>query len=444
MFVLSKSKAIIALFLSIIMLSSVVIITDGQQNLISNSMDAKNLEIDLLGDNATDINAIGVDVKVQKYDEFNPNNSEWFDKIRIYVEDIVRFKITVNNICKYDLINVQVIDKLPPSNIMIYILESSTVNGEPQKPLIQDTGDGERLIWDIDEFLSNREIVIIFGMEAVDVTEIGGVRNEVSVSFNLNPRYAAELAAQKGTLTSMESQAVNIVNDIVIQQDVISGLDLEIDQLTLQEAEVNQQIDDLTQEIQLKELEAGAIESQIISIISDIDTTLANKAVKEQLLGEAQASISDKESLLQIKSDYILLLEADLQVELDELIVLQGELSKAIEDSHGFNQTILDILDLIAAQEISISSLIQNIGTVESERDTINAEIVQLSEDEGQLELLIADLEAQYTLKLLEKDDLDLQNQSIIVEIDTLNAEKDLKILDQQNLLGQISTKEGY
>jgi len=104
------SATVIAIFLASILLLSAILIPANQEILTKRSMMAKGEEADFLGANESELNPIKVDIKVQKITDLNAQNEIWYNSVRVFVGNLVGFKVTLSNVIEFDLVNIRVIN----------------------------------------------------------------------------------------------------------------------------------------------------------------------------------------------------------------------------------------------------------------------------------------------------------------------------------------------
>ena len=109
-------------------------------------MDVKEEEINVLGDGGPEINAISIDIKIQKVDETGSGIAEFFDNINVYVGDTIRFNVIVTNLIQYNLSDIKIINKLPYSYFLTFI-EGYNEENKISAVSLKD----ELLTWEIEE-----------------------------------------------------------------------------------------------------------------------------------------------------------------------------------------------------------------------------------------------------------------------------------------------------
>ena len=199
---IKKPNVLIALFLVIVLLLSVVVVPGDQYPPISSSMETKKVEGDPLGNDGAEINAINVDVQVKKLNGVE----DWAYETKVNVCDIVSFKITVTNIASYDLVNIQLVNMLPAPDFLLYIEGSGTINDEITEPELTENNEGFFLIWKIEQLLAGELAEVTFNMVAIAETTTEGITINAIVRSVLDPKYEDELISLRNLLKIREEK----------------------------------------------------------------------------------------------------------------------------------------------------------------------------------------------------------------------------------------------
>ena len=283
---IKKLNMAIALFLAIIMLLSAIAIPGSQDILTLNSTENKKTAIYPLGDNESGINAVLVDVKVQKIVDSNGENNEWFEEIRGYIGDLIKFRINVSNNREYDLSKLEVTIEVL-SEFLEYIANSARVNSNSEDPII----NGDYLTWEVDELISYEDLIIEFIALAVSETSIEGAESQVSVVAELDSKYDLELATKRNQINSTELEIQQLQDIKETTKGELEGINSTIVGLEYKISENNTLLSE-------KQGLAESLSSEIIILNNSLSNNTAELDQINLEIADIESAISDEINVL--------------------------------------------------------------------------------------------------------------------------------------------------
>jgi len=419
----NQTKAIIANFLILIMILSVIpIVTGGPIG----------VQEDPVGIEPSIISTI---VKVSD----NSNIGEWVDETHVLVGDTIRFRITVTNQINYDMIDVHVESILTPSDILTY---------------------SGSLAWDFDNILASGEITIEFETAAVEETDVNGVICSTLVTADLDPKYVKDIELKRADLTIRE---VELQASILKLEDIQNNIDsLSAEKILLQE-KYNQDLQlietlklDITDKEQIvADLKAyeESLNIKIVDQKAELDTAILKNKKTTSLLDQNQLDIDG------LSADQLVLQDAKLQ-KIGERDVLEGQLKTALDEISAGNEDVnlltakieeknLEILavdeqiqnnDLLLQSKLDEKTVLETEDTdetlaIESLKIDIEVDegkLVDLQLQEGNLETIVALQKEDLNNLILTNEETNKQIDQTQINIDGLSAEKG--VLEANNL----------
>jgi len=383
-----------------------------------------------------DFSVYAVSIKVRNDDS---GVVDWSDSVDAYVGDIVSFNIRIDNVCAYDLIDLQIVNIVDSPDVLSYITGSSYVNNINHEPLVNVDFDQALLTWDLNNFLANGFVNIIFDMVANSETGIDGVSSTVRVFSKPDEKYYQDLNFKRSLKTDKELELVEVIDDISNERVIYDGLVTDLNKLVLRETQLSSEISVLSDNINLKESEAVGIHSAIDLLKVDIDNLSNDQSLKEAELVDLQFLIPEKQKELDLKNDLIIQLESDLDLELVELNRLKAEYDAVVIDADVSSQTVKDLEQSIAVEEGLKDQLIKTITDTEAEIAVLNSELdLLLIQKTGLEEDIAVNFDQQNKLSILISD-LENEYKKLVDYITLLEYNRDLKILEKENIQADIS-----
>lgn len=350
---LKKINAFVALFSVIIMLSSTLSVFAGSGEQSTT-------------DSTQEINATNIDVKVQKIKENDQGSNAWFDDINVFVGDTVRVKVTVSNLVEQDLVNIEVINRLPPSDYFTCITDP-TFGGDSD-----GTSSENILIWEISELKSGESVSFEFDLKAIRETDINGVVNYANASGFLDPKYYVELDSIEKNLQSKKLELDSLMVELNDKQGKLTSLISDVDALVQQKDMVEQDIAQITDLITAKEPEKIQRETDLQGINEEIATLTQDKIVKESELTNIQIAIDALLSSIELKINEFNQMGEELELEKQTLTTLQQQLTQALQNQGSIEQEIQTL-------ENEITDLTNQINELNNQQNTIQQEITQMT-----------------------------------------------------------------
>lgn len=372
----SKAKSII-IFLTIFTLLSSSL---GMSNSLSLTPLLSIEDIQQIANNidATGNKALTIQIQVAKPDDLA--TSGWSNEIKVYTGEIVRFRITLENIVDYDLENVNLINILPPQDTLDFLQYSIFTSKVSTHRLIENN-----LVVSFEELAIGERVYIEYDMLALLETTVEGVLNTVATTAEIHSKYYEELDLMKELYIKKANQLELTTIQISENQAAYINLLGEIEALNAQIIATNHNIDELEPQItslsgQIESLNSDLtdINTEILVLNENINSIDLEIASLDEQIEDQGLTIQNLESLISEQSQLAQNLEQDLSN-------IKLEIQATLESSDADQEYVQGLIAAQSALETELAQITQNIEIAEGELATAQADLDSMIALQNQL-----------------------------------------------------------
>ena len=371
--------------------------------------------------------AVNLDIQV-----CNVNDLIWKNELDVYTGDIVRFRIIIENVILHDLVDVNVLNEIPSSDILEYVTDSCRVNDISSGFKLIENQEKTFYVWDFTDLSSDDHIIITYDMLALQETTISGIQNTVSISCNLNNKYQKEINDLRLRVEELNLEMQILQDKTTAEETNLILLNDKYQEILAQEQVIFANITSIDKKISENDLKLLGLQ-EIIDLsnnkIIDYDNQIS---LKNQDLEQVKIDINEKTAIYETACVYYQEQLGVYNTLSEELQVLNDLYEKELSNSDEQNIIVTNLKNQIAQKENDLAVAEESLIGAQQVLNTYNTDLNNLEIQETEIQNDLSLLENQYNLAVSAKNDYEIEYNTISKTISDLTNQKEK---EQQNLL---------